>query len=382
MRLVQSLFFTCSVFFLLVIPGLPAQSAALPTVKMVSPKYGPLLEELAKKGFDVEQLLPLFEEVVIRPEIIDKFERPPEKLSYYEYRKRFLDKGDLIGKGVAYIEQNRALLERVETEWAIPKEVITAILGVETRFGEPGVEKYRVWDVLNTAYILYPRREAFYRDELIAFLTLCKEEELDPLSIRSSYAGAMGVPQFMPSSFLKFAIDDDGDLKRNLWSSRPDIYASVASYFKQAGWKKGGVIRLPAKIAGNPIEAQKLVESGIRETLSVSRATKMGIELPEGVNKEEAVSFISYKPEEGKEVFLALFDNFRVITRYNFSVNYALLVTELSEAFHAAAIPSVPVEEHLLDVAPTLPPSVPAETKQEPPISETGTSTPSTPIVP
>ena len=118
---VRSLFFTISVFSFLIVTVFPVQSTELPTVKMVSPKYGHLLDELDRKGFDVEQLLPLFEEVVIRPEIIEKFERPPEKLSYYEYRKRFLDNGYIIAKGVDYIEQKRDLMDRVENEWVIPK---------------------------------------------------------------------------------------------------------------------------------------------------------------------------------------------------------------------------------------------------------------------
>jgi len=227
--------------------------------------------------------------------------------------------------------ENRTLLQKVEEEWGVSKEIIAAVLGIETRFGQPGIEPYRVWDVLNTAYLLYPRREAFYKGELIAFLTLCLEEKLDPLTIRSSYAGAMGVPQFIPTSFLKFAVDGDGDQKRNLWSSKHDIYASVANYFKQAGWKQGELIRVPAKIVGSPGAIQKEIEGGIQETMSVAQAVEMGIELPESVNRQSNVSFNAYKPEADKDRFIALFDNFRVITRYNASFNYAMVVTDLSE---------------------------------------------------
>ncbi len=327
---------------------------ASPTVKLISPKYGPLIEELTKKGFDPEFLAPLFDAVILRPEIIEKFEKPAEKLTYYEYKKRFLDKskGDLVAKGLAYLEENRELLERVETEWDLPKEIILAILGVETRFGQPGIEKYQAWDIYNTGYILFTRREAFYKEELISFLILCQEEGLDPLSIKSSYAGAIGIPQFMPSSVLKFAVDSDGDQKRDLWSSKEDIYASVAAYLNRAGWKKGGITHLPAKITGSPTDIQKLVEAGIRETLPVSRAIKMGIELPESVSKEEAVSFAFYKPEEGEERLIALFNNFRVITRYNFSVSYALLITELAELFKNKGIVPTTIEEDELEPTP------------------------------
>ena len=302
-----------------------------PTLKFVSPKHASLLEELVQKhGFDIDFLRPLFEAIVIRPDIIEKLDRPAEKMPYYDYKKRFLEE-KLIARGILYFQENRLLLTQVEADYDVPKEIIAAILGIETRFGEPGIEKYRAWDVYNTGYVLYPRREAFFKAELIAFLTLCKEEGLDPLSIKSSYAGAMGVPQFMPSSFLKFAMDGDGDQKRNLWSSKTDIYASVANYFKASGWRMGGIVRLPVKISGNPMDAQKTMEAGIRETVTVARAEGIGIEFPNAVGKEELVSFASYKPEEGKDLFVALFNNFRVIISYNASVNYAMVVTELSE---------------------------------------------------
>ncbi len=304
-----------------------------PTMKFISPKHAGLFEELVQKyRFDIEFLRPLFEAVVIRPEIMEKFERPAEKLPYYEYRKRFLEE-KWVARGIAYFQENQSQLAKAEENYGVSKEVITAILGIETRFGEPGIEKYRAWDIYNTGYALYPRREAFYKAELIAFLTLCKEEGLNPLAINSSYAGAIGVPQFMPSSFLQYAMDGDGDQKRNLWLSKPDIYASVANYLKRSGWKMGGLIRLPVKISGNPVDAQKVIDAGIKETITVARAGAMGIDFPDSVGKEELVSFTTYKPEEGKDLFIALFNNFRVITSYNFSVNYAMVVTELSEIF-------------------------------------------------
>mgnify|MGYP001615622805 CR=1 FL=1 len=319
------------IFAIILFPSLILSQTEVLPMKFISTKHAKLLEELVEKqNFDIDFLRPLFEAVVIRAEIIDKFEKPAEKLPYYDYQKRFLE-NKLIERGKNYFQENQAALSQVEEDYGVSKEVIAAILGIETRFGEPGIEKYRVWDVLNTAYALYPRREAFYKSELIAFLTLCKEEGLNPLTINSSYAGAMGIPQFMPSSFLKFSVDGNGDRKRDLWSSREDIYASVANYLKQAGWEKDGPTYLPVKITGSPAEAQKLLEAGIRETMSVARASEMGIEIPESVSRDAKVSFAMYEPEKGKDVFIALFTNFRVITAYNFSVNYALVVSELSE---------------------------------------------------
>jgi len=316
---------------LLFCPVVASSQPDAPTMKFISPKHAGLLEELLQKhGFNIDYLRPIFEAIIIRPEIIEKLDRPAEKLPYYEYRKRFLEE-KLIARGILYFQENQSQLIKVEEDYGVPKEIIAAILGIETRFGETGIEKYRAWDVYNTGYVLYPRREAFFKAELIAFLTLCQEEGLSPLSINSSYAGALGVPQFMPSSFLRYAMDGNGDQKRDLWSSKEDTYASVANYLRVSGWKMGGIIRLPVKISGNPVNAQKAMEDGIKAALTVARAAAIGIDFPESVSKEELVSFALYKPEEGKELFLALFNNFRAITSYNFSVNYALVVTELSE---------------------------------------------------
>ena len=308
------------------------EETAISEMRLSSPKLTSLVKELTEThGFDISFLKPLFKEAVIRPEILEKFERAPEKkLQYYEYRKIFLTES-LLAAGHLYFKTNQSLLGEVEAEYGVPKEIIAAILGIETRFGQPGIEPYRAWDIFNTLYLLYPPRAAFFKEELIAFLKLCQKEELDPLSIRSSYAGAMGTPQFMPSSFLKYAVDYDGDKKRNLWSSNGDIYASVANYLKEAGWKKDGPLFFPVTMTGTSTDFQKWTESGIREVRPVAEAVKIGVQMPVSVNPEAPVSFVTYKPEEGQNIFLSLFDNFRAITRYNISVNYALVVIELAE---------------------------------------------------
>jgi membrane-bound lytic murein transglycosylase B len=332
-----------------------AQSDDPPTMKFVSTEHKNLIKELIQAhGFDEKYLTPLFNEAVILPEILPKAERSPEKqFHYYEYRDLFLKEG-FLDRGYAYFEQNAALLQKAEEKYGVPKQIIAAILGVETRFGTPGIEKYRAWDILNTSYALNARRRDFYKGELIAFLKLCREEGLDPLSIKSSYAGAMGVPQFMPSSVLEYAVDADLDGKRNLWSSNEDIYFSVANYLMRNGWKKDGPIYTSVKVSDNPTD-MKAVETGVYKTFPVSDAVKTGIEMPEWVGQTETVSFVYYKPASGKDLFLALFDNFRAITRYNISVNYALVVTEVSEMLSkgkpAPPLPtSPPIEEAVPEI--------------------------------
>jgi membrane-bound lytic murein transglycosylase B len=344
--------------------GFCAAEADNPTMKFVSPKHKELIKELIQQhGFSAQFLTPLFQDVFILQDILEKFDRPPERrLRYFEYRKLFLSDAFIAG-GHLYFEKNWPLLDEVQARYGVPKEIIAAILGIETRFGQPGIEPYRAWDVLNTAYALYSRREAFYKGELIAFLKLCREEGIDPLSVRSSYAGAIGVPQFMPSSFLKYAVDHDGDKKRNLWSSNGDIYASVANYLKEAGWKKDGPILLPVKISGNLIDIQKVVDAGIKEVIPAEAAMNMGIDMPISVRPDEPVSFVSYDPQDGHSLFVSLFDNFRAITRYNISVNYALVVTELSEIL--ARGKNRPSEKALPDVKPDVQPDVKPDAQNE-----------------
>ncbi len=307
-------------------------------VNLEDPKYRELLKELTQKHkFKAEELTALFKKVVFQEDIVEKFERPAEHLPYYKYRKIFI-KDDMIQLGKAYLEKNKTLMTTVEKKYGVDKEVITSILGVETRFGKPGIEKYRAFDIYNTAYSIYPRREKFYREELIAFLRLCREEGIDPLSIKSSYAGAFGVPQFIPSSYLRYAVDFDEDGKKDLWHSKGDIYGSVANYLKTFGWKPGQLTYLPARILKDSPEAQKVAKAGFRKTLPVAKALKLGIEVPAPAKGDDDVSFAFYEPEPGEEALLALFDNFRAITRYNISVHYALTIVQLSRIFSSNGI--------------------------------------------
>ncbi|MFQ5543641.1 MAG: lytic murein transglycosylase [Nitrospiria bacterium] len=297
------------------------------------PKYQALLKELAKKyTFEPKDLETLFKRVVFQGEIIHKFNRPSESLPFYKYRKIFLKKNMFEG-GHKFINKNKVLLKKIEAAYGVEHEVISSILGVETRFGKPGIEKYRAFDILNTAYFLYPRREAFYRAEIIAFLRLCREENLDPFSIKSSYAGAFGVPQFIPSSFLRYSVDFDGDGKRDLWQSKGDIFASVANYLKTFGWKPGQLTYLPARIMRDSAEVQSALKRGFRKTMPVVKAMEMGIEIPPPAKGNDLVSFAFYEPKPGEQALLALFENFRALTRYNVSVNYALTIVHLSRTF-------------------------------------------------
>ncbi|MFQ5588485.1 MAG: lytic transglycosylase domain-containing protein [Nitrospiria bacterium] len=308
----------------------PALAAGPDGVPFEDPKYQSLIKELTQKyDFKRDELDAVFKKVVFKKDIIDKFERPAERLPFYRYRKIFI-KDDMVKRGRAYLAEHDALLSEVEAAYGVEKEIIASILGVETRFGKPGIERYRAFDVLNTAYFLYPRREKFYRGEIIAFLRLCRQEGIDPFSVKSSYAGAFGVPQFIPSSFLRYAVDFDKDGKTDLWHSKRDIFASVANYLKKFGWKKGELLYLPTQIYRDSPGLKKMLGRGFRKTVSVSKAIEMGIEIPYPAKADELISFAYFEPNPKEKEVIGLFGNFRAITRYNTSVHYALVIVHLS----------------------------------------------------
>lgn len=299
-------------------------------IPLEHPKYQALIKELTEKhNFKADELKAIFKQVVFKKDIIDKFNRPAEHLPFHRYRKIFIKK-DMIEKGRAYLAEHDKLLSEVEAVYGVEKEIIASILGVETRFGKPGIERYRAFDVLNTAFFLYPRREKFYRGEIISFLKLTRKEKLEPFSINSSYAGAFGVPQFIPSSFLRYAVDFDKDGKVDLWNSKKDIFASVANYLKHFGWKKDKLLYLPAQIYNDSPKLKKMLNRGFRKTISVAEAIKMGVEIPYPAKGDTPTSFAYFEPNPDEKELIALFGNFRAITRYNTSVHYALVIVHLS----------------------------------------------------
>ena len=299
-------------------------------VDLSRPEYSALVDELVSRyQFSKKDLRQLFGKAVLRPEIIEKFEKPPEILPYYEYRRRFI-RDELILLSQEYLAKNIDLLEKVEADFGVEKEIVCSILGIESKFGQAGVQNYRVFDVLNTAFSIYPRRADFYRTELIAFLLLCREEQMDPLDVKGSYAGAFGVPQFMPSSFRHYAVDYDHDGKRDLIHSTPDIAASVANYLRAFGWRHKGLLWSNAVLVGDSAEAKQILGNGLRSATSVDRLSAIGVKIDPAPEAGEEASLLTYESKEGEESLVAAFGNFRAITHYNHSANYALAVIELA----------------------------------------------------
>ncbi len=318
------------------------QPAILKQLKTL--KYVKLLSELRERhGFSREDLKKIFEQVQLRPEIIQKFEQPAELLPYAQYKLRFLTP-ELIAKGRDFLQVHHSTFERIQKEYGVEKEIIGATLGIESKFGDRAIQEYRVFDVLNTAFALYSKRRDFFRQELIEYLLLCREQNRDVFSIQGSYAGAFGVPQFMPSSFRKYAVDDNHDGKIDLWDTPGDIIASVANYLKLHGWEQGGPFRLQARVDHRGPKIQRLLNKGFRTQVALRDLMKWGVHweangtTPTAQDMERQVSLVSYLEEEGKEQpILIAFQNFKSLADYNPAINYVLVVLDFSDLLKTPA---------------------------------------------
>jgi len=198
-----------------------------------------------KDQFSRAALETLFRQARLQQRILDAIARPAEGKPWYQYRPIFLT-GKRIRLGVEFRHRHRAALARAERQYGVPAAIITAIIGVETFYGRHAGH-YRVIDALATLGFNYPKRGGFFRQELRHFLLLTREQGLSPRDLVGSYAGAMSMPQFMPSSFRSYAVDFDGDGVKDIWSSPVDAIGSVANYLSRHGWEAGGGIAVRVK---------------------------------------------------------------------------------------------------------------------------------------
>jgi membrane-bound lytic murein transglycosylase B len=263
-------------------------------------------------------------------------ERPadarPVVRSWPKYRAKFLTP-KRINAGVQYWQEHEDYLRRAEAEYGVPAEVILGILGVETAFGS-NTGSFRVIDALATIAFDGPRRQEYFREELKELLLLAREIGLDPLSVKGSYAGAMGLPQFMPSSYRRHAVDFDGDGFIDLVGSPADAIGSVAKYLKAYGWTPGE----PAKVRVTlPADAASGLVSGLQRAHTVADLKKKGVKFTGATSlPQDACSIVELPVPGGKPSYIAGFGNFEAITRYNRSTFYATAVLELADAIRAA----------------------------------------------
>jgi membrane-bound lytic murein transglycosylase B len=285
-----------------------------------------------RRGIDADELKKLFKQVEIQQKILDAMARPAEAKPWRDYRKLLLTEAHIQG-GVEFWNRNRAALEEASARYGVASATLVAIVGVETRYGQvPGA--YRVVDALSSLAFEYPRRADFFRKELEEFLLLCREEGIDALLPQGSYAGAMGMPQFMPSSYRQYAVDMDGDQRRNIWTNPTDAIASVANYLARAGWREGEPVAFPAKAAPRA-DIQNLLESGAKPARTLAQLRRLGVESETADAPGTApAKLLALEGENGPEYWLTL-QNFYVITRYNHSPLYAMAVFQLGKEIQA-----------------------------------------------
>lgn len=283
-------------------------------------------------GWPIEQVAAIIDQARRKDSIIKAMARPAEKIEpWYVYRRR-VNRARIMD-GARFWENNRAILERVQTKLGVDPAVVVAIIGFETRYGRI-TGKHPVLDALATLSFDYPdtpskaRREKFFQSELAQFLLLSREEHIDPLNAKGSYAGAMGYGQFMPSSYRQYAVDFDGDGHRDLWNSKDDIIASVANYLKQRGkWQPGEPVAVPASVTGTAY--RELLDKGSRPSIPVSELGRYGVTIEKPVAPDLPAALIELDGEKGPEYWVT-FNNFYAIFSYNPRNKYAMAVHQLA----------------------------------------------------
>lgn len=310
----------------------PAAALAATPFDVHRPEIAQWIDEVVSHdGWHRKAVVALLAQAQPQPKVLEIMTRPLERVApWWEYRERFMTE-ERIEKGVRLWLDHAKELERISAEYHVPPEYVVAIIGVETFYGRTTC-RYRVLDALATLAFDYPPRASYFRGELEQFLLLTRESKLDPLTTCGSYAGAMGVPQFMPSVYRRYAVDADSDKKRDLWSSWDDILASVANYLHEWGWTPGGPVLAETTLDPDPsfqIEPRNL---DLNETVASLGAH--GIKIDVNVPPDTPVVLISAEQRDGP-AYRVGFHNFYVITRYNHSARYAMTVHDLATALAA-----------------------------------------------
>ena len=297
------------------------------------------IESVAEeRDLDKNLLAGLFVKLTKQQDILDAISRPAERtLTWKEYRPIFITEKRIV-EGIAFTQEYRTLLDRATEVYGVPANVIAAIIGVETFYGRI-TGKYTVLESLATLAFDYPPRATFFKKELSEFLELSFAEGWASDEVLGSYAGAMGVPQFISSSYRHYAVDFDGDGQRDLFGSMADIVGSVANYLSTHGWLRNAPIAESwLAPAGSREAARKLVTKSLKPSHGATVVRNLGFstnELARGTEKGRKLSVMTMNGQAGEEFWIA-YQNFYVITRYNHSRLYALAVFQLSEALNRA----------------------------------------------
>jgi membrane-bound lytic murein transglycosylase B len=288
-------------------------------------------ELVANDGFEQAYVASVFSGIESKQSILDAMSRPAEKVKpWSEYRDIFITPRR-ISAGVDFFREHEAKLRQISAGTGVPAEIIAAILGVETFYGTR-TGSYRAVDALATLAFDYPPRSDFFRRELRQLFLLAREEQLDIGTLTGSYAGALGPPQFIPSSYRNFAVDGSGDGRRDLLRNWDDIMASIANYFAKHNWQPGQPIATRAEFARDALRPTEPTELVLKDT--VGSLARRGVQFTTDLPATAPAILVTLKGEDGDEYWVG-FQNYYAITRYNRSTMYALAVLQLSEAIAA-----------------------------------------------
>jgi len=283
-------------------------------------------EMVAEHKFDKKSLSEMFDKARLHQSIIDAISRPAESKPWYDYRKIFVTRERVRG-GVQFWNDNADVIAKVAEKYQVSPEIIVAIVGVETRYGRHK-GSYPVLDSLSTLAFAYPPRAKFFKSELKHYLLMTREEKLDPLAQKGSYAGAMGMPQFISSSFRSYAVDFDQDGTRNLWSNVADALGSVGNYFKRHGWTGGQPVTHKVEVQG--IKYKEILGKSLKPKYTQDELMLAGVTLPNDIPRDIKGNLIELDSGDGPEYWV-IWQNFYAISRYNHSALYSMAVYQLSQ---------------------------------------------------
>lgn len=309
------------------------------------PEATKIADELAQEGLDRQQVLDLLASANKQELILERIAKPAEKvLTWADYRRLFVQP-DRVAQGIDFWRQHAPLFDSVEAQYGVSKEMILAILGVETRYGRHA-GTHRVLDALATLGFDYPPRASFFRGQLKELFRLQQKADIDIRTVTGSYAGAMGMPQFIPSSYLHYAVDQDQDGTIDLFNSPADVIGSVAHYFQAHRWQPGLPVAARARVSGDRWRTLVQELAPPQTTLGLARqagavslsCSESHFCFPPTLPDDTAVALIELQGEHGSEFWLTT-ANFYAITRYNHSYLYAMAAWHLARDIAEQAQP-------------------------------------------
>jgi membrane-bound lytic murein transglycosylase B len=314
--------------WLLFLGGTFSTLAQAPARVKLKPDVEAFISQMVRQHrFDESTLRNVFAQLKGNEAVVKAINAPATSKPWYVFRNLFVTPMRIAG-GVAFWNDHAELLKRARDIYGVPEEIIVAIIGVETIYGKR-TGSFRVIDALYTLGFEMPERATYFRNEMEQFLLLTRENGLDPLVVKGSFAGAIGMPQFMPTSYRRFAVDFDSDGSIDLWDDVSDIIGSVANYLHTFGWVGGGAVVVPARLSGT--QYKEIIDKGFKPHLTLAQMAPQGVEPTEELDPDQLAGLFALEGEGGPEYWLAL-NNFYVITRYNRSKNYALAVQQLAQA--------------------------------------------------